>query len=107
MSNEAEAAGAIAQKRLIQRFRQAGAVSPQTARTLEEIGVWDSGQFRRLNKGRVLLKTQEGGYFLDEEAWQTYRGRKRGFLFGFVILAVIVVVAAYLIFEFLLNSPAS
>ncbi len=71
------AAVILKQKKLMRCFRDAGAVSPDTARSLQEIGVRDSWVFRRLMHDGVFVPADTGVYYLDRVAAGRYRDQWR------------------------------
>ncbi len=66
----------IRQNRYIRKFRQAGATSPETARTPQEIGVRHSWLFRRMADAGVFVDVGGGRYYLDEEGTEHYLYRR-------------------------------
>lgn len=76
----AAAAAAITgrQRRIMNAFRGAGALSPATARSLAELDIDESWVFDRLVARAVLRQSEPGRYYLDEEGWQRFhRARHR------------------------------
>ena len=64
------AAAVIARRRrkILRAFRDAGALSAETATTRDELGLRRSVVFRRLVRTGVLVDAGSGRYYLDEEA---------------------------------------
>jgi len=56
------------QNRLMQRFRDAKATDPQSARTLAEVGCRNSWVFRRMAAKGVFVETDDGRFYMDEDA---------------------------------------
>ena len=72
------AVGAIAKRRRIVRcFERAGALSPQTAQTLAEIGVTHGLAVRRMINGGVIKAVPGYCFWLDEAANAAFRRRAR------------------------------
>lgn len=84
----AAAAAAVLQKerRAIALFRQAGAVAPDRAVSLAEIGATEGIAFHRLIARAVLRETTPGRYYLDEPTWTAMRRLRHR------MLAVVLVV---------------
>jgi len=99
---------------IAQRFRQAGATSPSTAKTAFELGLpprFEQAMQRRLGQTGVFVEVN-GKYYLDEAklaqynqsgpgAWQgqrmgRYRGA-RGTLFGLRIARMVIVLSIFLL----------
>jgi hypothetical protein len=103
------AAGAvvIAERRMVEAFENAGATSPATARTPDELGVdTHSLGWRRLS-GRAVIREGvpgSGRYYLDREVWQAVRRTRMRLL----IILIIVLVGIWLYFAMvgLLRSSA-
>ena len=66
----------IRQNRYIRKFRQAGATSPETARTPAELGVRESWLFRRMADAGVFVDAGGGRYYLDAEETERYLDRR-------------------------------
>jgi len=78
---------------LVASFRGAGATSPITARSPEELGIDRRLAFQRLVTRAVLREAGEGRFYLDEPSWHALRGIRR----RLVIVVLIVLFAAILI----------
>lgn len=68
---------AMRRRRLIRRFREAGATTPEHAVTLEAIGERHNWVFNRMARAGVFLAAPDGRYFMDEAAATEYRHRCR------------------------------
>lgn len=78
-------------RKIVQRFREAGAISFQSARKPEELNIQKRILFQRLVQKNVLIDTGDGRYFLHEENYATYRKNRRSrALFILVILLLIL-----------------
>jgi hypothetical protein len=84
------------QNRYLRRFQEAGAISPDTARSLEQVNCRDSRMFQRLVGREVIRQAQPGKYYLDIEAAQAFRrARRERVLTALVIILAITAVLIY------------
>src|SRR3954470_12730255 len=77
------------ERELVDLFRAAGATSPSTARTLDEVGVEQAWPLSRLRRRAVVREASPGRYYLDEEVWTAVRGMRQRAVA--VILAVVAI----------------
>ena len=84
------AAIVLKQNRLMRNFRAAGATSPATARTPEDIGCRQGWIFRRMIARGVLVPAGNGKFYMNEDAARAFVQRRR--LKALVALAVVLVV---------------
>ena len=70
---------AMRRRRLVRRFRDAGATDPEHAGTLEALGERQTWGFDRMMGAGVFLAAPDGRYFMDEAAATDYRHRCREF----------------------------
>ncbi|HMA21985.1 MAG TPA: hypothetical protein VKO87_14340 [Gemmatimonadaceae bacterium] len=95
------AAAAIAVMRLKERearddFIRAGATTPATARSLDDIGIHEGGAVRRLRKRAVIRESSPGLFYFDEDVWQAVRGmRRRMAVVMLIVMALIVLMTLY------------
>jgi hypothetical protein len=68
---------AIRRKRLIKRFRDAGAIDLQHAVTPESLGERRSWIFNQMSKQGVFLPTQDGRFFMDDRAAGEFLRKRR------------------------------
>jgi len=80
-------------RKIIRAFRRAQATSAQSARSLAEIGLHESLVFRIQKSRGVVVETEPGRYYLDEEQ-EAKNKRLRRILLAF-IMALAVVLAVY------------
>lgn len=75
---------AIRRKRLVRRFREAGATDPQHAVTLRSLGVRHSWIFEQMARHKVFLTASDGRFYMDERAAEEFlrRHRERALLLG-------------------------
>jgi hypothetical protein len=84
------------QNQYLRRFQEAGAISPDTAMSLEQVGCRDSRMFQRLVRREVIRQTAPGQYYLDVAAAQAFRqARRQRALTALVIVLAIAVVLIY------------
>lgn len=88
---------AASTNRIIRTFRRAGATSPQTAKTLEELGCRRSLPFRKLERRGVLVEVPDERYYLDEDAAEEFATYRR--MIFLVSLAVAMVVIGILLYK--------
>ena len=82
---------AIRRKRLVRRFREAGAIDREHAATLEVLGERHSWIFDQMVRHEVILVAQDGRFFLDEQAAGEFlRQRRRRALFVVGILLLVL-----------------
>ena len=81
------------QNQYLRRFQEAGAVSLDTAKGLEQVSCRDSRMFQRMVRREVIRQAAPGKYYLDVEAAQQFRRarRERALTALFIILAITVV----------------
>ena len=63
---------AVERKRILKAFRVAGAVAPEHARSLPQLGVEDNRFLRRLSRLQIVREVRSGEYYLDEDALREY-----------------------------------
>jgi len=84
------------QNKYIRRFQEAGAVSPETAMDLDQIGCRESLVFRRLVDRGIFKATLQGKYYIDIEAAGEFRkGRRARALMALLIVTTLAAVAIY------------
>jgi len=79
---------AIRRKRLVKRFREAGATDPEHAVAPEALGERRSWIFDQMVKCGVFLPTRDGRYFMDDRAAVEFlrQRRTRALLIGGLLL---------------------
>jgi len=88
-------AGAIVagkQNRYMRRFEDAGATSPASARTPEELGCRQSFVFKRLVKQGVFVEAPGHRYYIDLVTAAAFRARRRAVVLAIVGIALLVVI---------------
>lgn len=81
---------AMRRKRLVKRFREAGAIDPEHAVTLEALGERRSWIFSRMARQGVFLPAQGGRYYMDDRVAVAFlrQYRIRALLLGSILLLV-------------------
>src|SRR5262244_2164834 len=84
-------------KRLLRRFREAGAIDLDHAVTLEALRERPSWIFDQMTRHRVFLPAQDGRFFLDERAAVEFfrQRRKRALLLAAFLLLVFLLLWAF------------
>ncbi|MEI7660561.1 MAG: hypothetical protein WCK34_00100 [Bacteroidota bacterium] len=84
---------AIQVKKILNRFEESGAVSPDRARTLEELGLSNRIILRRLISRGVISEAQPGRYYLDPKNLADFNEKRRKkvtAVLGAIILALLI-----------------
>ena len=84
----------VYQNRLMRRFQDAKATNPKSAKSLAEIGCRNSWVFRRMAARGVVVETEDGRFYMDEDAARWFV--KRRWRVAFIFLAVVIVLFAIL-----------
>ena len=79
----------VYQNRLMRRFQDAKATNPKSAKSLAEIGCRNSWVFRRMAARGVVVETEDGRFYMDEDA--ASRFVKRRWRVAFIFLAVVII----------------
>jgi len=84
---------------LVEHFRDMSALSPDTAKSLEELRLnVDDFALQRLHRRAVIREVHHGEYYLDEEVWRAVRGTRRRLstlMFVLVVLLVLGLIVNY------------
>lgn len=76
------------ERKVVRRFQEAGAISPSSAKRLDDVQVRHGLGLRRLRDRVVIREAQPDQFYLDEEVWVALgRTRRRVSL---AVLALIV-----------------
>jgi hypothetical protein len=81
------------ERRMVSRFRAAGASSPAQARTLDELGISRGIILRRLRERAVIRDAGGQRYYLDEPSWAAVRRSRRRAIHVAWVIALIVILA--------------
>ncbi len=87
----------IRRKRLVNRFRQAGATDPEHAITPEAIGERPSWIFNQMVEHGVFLPALNGRFYVDDQAAIEFlrQRRKRGLLIAGILLLLFLLLWAF------------
>lgn len=78
------------ERELVDLFREAGAISPTTAKSLDEVGVDQAWPLGRLRRRAIVREVSPGRYYLDEEVWTAVRGMRRRTVFSILAMAAVI-----------------
>jgi hypothetical protein len=81
------------ERRVVEHFRQAGAVSPPHAMSLEDVHERHGLGLRRLRARAVIREAQPGRFYLDEEVWHALGRTRRRVSLAVLTLIVLLMVA--------------
>lgn len=87
----AAAAVAVAERRIVEAFEIAGAITPESARTPDDVGVGFHGiGWRRLTNNAVIRETAPGSglYYLDQPSWRAVRRKRMRLLTALIIIII-------------------
>jgi hypothetical protein len=75
-------------------FRDARALNPATAMSLEAIGIGESAALRRLKRRAVIREAAPGLFYFDDDVWQAVRGMRR----RMALLLLVSMIIVFLVF---------
>ena len=81
------------ERRVVEHFRQAGAVSPARAMSLDDLHERHGMGLRRLRNRAVIREAQPGHFYLDEEVWHALGRTRRRVSLAVLALVVLLIVA--------------
>ena len=81
------------ERRMVKRLRTAGAVTPDQARTLEELGIRRGVILRRLRERAVIREAGAERFYLDEPSWEAVRRSRRRAIHVLWVVALVVLFA--------------
>jgi len=67
----------LKERRMVRRFEEAGALSPDSARSLEQLGISSGRILRRLHDRLVVRHIDGDRFYVDEEVWAALRKQRR------------------------------
>ncbi len=70
-------------------FQRAGAISPESARSLADVGLGESRPVRRLIRHAVVRQSNPGMYYFDDEVYESVRSMRRRLVFVLVGAAMV------------------
>ena len=87
---------ALKEQQLVEHFREHGALSTATARTLNTLSISDDEAFRSLRVRDVIREGSAGAYYFDEASWTAVRSARRRLRTVLLIVAAGVLIALLL-----------
>jgi hypothetical protein len=96
MATVAVAALIRREKQIIEAMRAAGAVTPDTAVTMQAIGMHERLAFRKLRNRGVLREAAPDYFYLDDQRWESLT-RLRHTIAG-VMIVIALAVIVYVLF---------
>jgi len=94
------------ERELVRAFQGAGAISPETAVSLQALHAHRGIAFRRLRARAVVREGADDRYYLDLQSWEALRRMRRRTALAVAIVAIIVAVI-YLSGMLTLTAPAA
>lgn len=85
----------VVEKRLVSRFRRAGANSPTSPIELPPLGLLSRWRLSRLEKARAVVSVDKQRMYLDGEAYGSLRKRRAVRAVAMVVLALAIVILAH------------
>ncbi len=83
------------ERRVVNTFRDAGAMSPANARTTQDVGIVENIGFRRLRDHEVIREANPGFYYLDEPVWEAVRRTRRRLVLALLAIVLMVGTGVY------------
>ena len=81
-------------RRIVAAFRKAGALAPEHAKTLVQLGLSDSRIMRNFVDRRIVREVRAGDFYLDDDAYRQYRAMMlRWMIVPLAIAAALVIYA--------------
>jgi len=81
------------ERRMVNRLRTAGAVTPEQARTLDELGITTGVILRRLRERAVIRQAGPDRFYLDEPSWEAVRRSRRRAIHVLGVIALVLLFA--------------
>ncbi len=78
------------ERELVELFQSAGATTPATAKTLDEVGVERAWPLSRLRRRAIVREAAPGRFYVDEEVWVAMRGMRRRIVLMLIGLVALV-----------------
>ncbi len=82
------------ERRIVDRFREVGAISPESACAVPEIGVHEGVALMRLRRHEVIREAAPQRFYLDEAVWLAVRRTRRRFVLAIFSVILVVLVLA-------------
>ena len=80
------------ERRVVEHFREVGAVSPSRAVRLEDLHERYGLGLRRLRKRAVIREAETGRFYLDEEVWHALSRTRRRVSIAVLALIVLLII---------------
>jgi hypothetical protein len=80
------------ERAVVRHFREAGAISPSSAKSLDDVHVRHSLAVRRLRHRVVIREAQPDRFYLDEEVWDALGRTRRQVSLAVLALLVLLFV---------------
>jgi hypothetical protein len=81
-------------KKYFRRFENAGAISPETSRTLKSLGLQGGILFNKLLRNGVFIEQTPGMYYVSRLNYEKYKSARRfrvvAILGGIIIIIVVI-----------------
>jgi hypothetical protein len=81
------------ERKVVRRFREAGATTPAAARTFHELHIDGNLAVRRLRHRAVIREAGADRLYLDEEVWEAMSRVRRRVSIAILCLIVLLIVA--------------
>lgn len=81
------------ERRMVNLLRTSGAVTPEQARTLEDLGIQQGVILRRLRERAVVRTAGPDRYYLDEPSWEAVRRSRRRAIHVLGVIALVLLFA--------------
>jgi hypothetical protein len=81
------------ERKVVRRFREAGATAPGAARSVDELHIHGSLALRRLRHRAVIREAAPDRLYLDEEVWEALGRTRRRVSVAVLCLIVLFIVA--------------
>lgn len=80
------------ERKVVRRFQEAGALSPASAKRLDDVPVAHTLGLRRLRHRAVIREATPEHFYLDEEVWQAVSRMRRRVSVAVLALIVLLIV---------------
>ena len=81
----------------IRKFKRMKLFNSNVSRTLSDIGIKNSYQFKQMQKKGIFAQVNENKYFMEEEKSSEYARKRRGIVYSVTFFSIIL-------FFFILNN---
>jgi hypothetical protein len=81
------------ERKLVRRFREVGATTPASARTLEELHLRRGVGVHRLRNRAVIREAEPDRFYLDEEVWEAIGRTRRQVSIAVLCLIILFLIA--------------